>query len=250
MERNIIAIGGGNVASGETLSIDQELVSLTGSSKPRLLFIPTASYDSVDYFNNMKIAYGGRLNCSVDVLRVWEHDTEKSVIAEKIHAAEVIYVGGGNTKAMIARWQELGVDQELKAFVDAGKPVGGLSAGAICWFRVGNSDWPQFENIPNVNTARLDCLGFVDLVACPHTGREPFRIDEFTKMMETETGVGIGLDDCCAIQIKGETYRLLASIENVGAHLIYRKGNQILREFLQPHDDFRPISELQARSFG
>ena len=238
------------MGSGETLSIDRELVALTNRSAPRLLFIPTASEDSQDYVNSISGTYGDRLGCTIDTLRVWQVDTERSVIAEKIDSADVIYVGGGNTKAMIARWKELGVDQELRRFVDAGKPVGGLSAGAICWFRVGNSDWPQYENIPGVNTARLDCLGFVDLVACPHTGRESFRLQEFTEMMRTESGVGIGLDDCCAIQIRGDEYRLLASIPDVGAHLVYRQGEQILREFLPPHDDFRPLSELQSRTVG
>lgn len=236
--------------SGETLLIDQELVSLTRLENPRLLFIPTASYDSPEYFDSIKAVYGDQLGCSVSVLCVWEQDTDPSTIAERIDSADVIYVGGGNTKAMIARWRELGVDRALKAFVESGKPVGGLSAGAICWFKVGNSDWPQYENIPNVNTARLDCLGFVDLIACPHTGRESFRLSEFTKMMESESGVGIGLDDCCAIQIQGDTYRILASLDGVGAHLLFRSGGQILREFLGPHDDFRQISELQVRSLG
>ena len=248
MTRNIIAIGGGDIRSGETLLIDKELVSLTRLENPRLLFIPTASDDSPEYFDSIKAVYGDQLGCSVSVLCVWEQDTDPAIIAEKIEFADGIYVGGGNTKAMIARWKELGVDRALKAFVETGKPVGGLSAGAICWFRVGNSDWPQYENIPNVNTARLDCLGFVDLVACPHTGRESFRLAEFTKMMESETGVGIGLDDCCAIQIQGQTYRILATIDGVGAHLLFHRGDQIIREFLGPHDDFRLISELQARS--
>ena len=87
-------------------------------------------------------------------------------------------------------------------------------------------------------------------MACPHTGRESFRLQEFTEMMRTESGVGIGLDDCCAIQIRGDEYRLLASIPDVGAHLVYRQGEQILREFLPPHDDFRPLSELQSRTVG
>jgi len=56
----IIAIGGGEVGEPkedgdgfypvETTAIDQEIVRLTEKKNPRLLFIPTASYDSVDYY--------------------------------------------------------------------------------------------------------------------------------------------------------------------------------------------------------
>ncbi len=45
MKTNIIAIGGGNIKAGETLSIDRTIVEQANKNNPRLLFIPTASSD-------------------------------------------------------------------------------------------------------------------------------------------------------------------------------------------------------------
>jgi dipeptidase E len=243
---NIVAIGGGDVGTGETRAIDEVLAGLAGKPSPHLVFIPTASDDDPDYVGRIRAGYES-LGCSVEPLLLWGLDNADSA-RQKIAAADVIYVGGGNTKKMIALWKSLGVDQMLKAHLDAGKPAGGLSAGALCWFRVGNSDWPQYEAIPGVNTARLDCLGFVDLVACPHTAREGFRMDEFREMMRWERGPGVGLDDCCAIQIKGDEYRILASAPGACAHLIEWTDGKLLEKTLLPHDDFRPIEGLKNQT--
>ncbi len=240
----------GDVGAGETLSIDREFVSLAGVERPNLLFIPTASEDSEDYVRSIEATYQDRLGCRVDVLRLYSEDRDWAQISTKIEAADLIYVGGGNTKAMLEKWRQVGLDREYWMSVIDGKPVGGLSAGAICWFSVGNSDWPQYENMPNVLTARLDCLGLVDLVLCPHTKNEAFRLGQFREMMLHESSVGLGLDDCCAIQVRGDEYRLLGSQPDVKGHLMFRKGKDIVHEILEVHDDFRPLSELENRILG
>ncbi|HWD39357.1 MAG TPA: Type 1 glutamine amidotransferase-like domain-containing protein [Fimbriimonas sp.] len=241
----IVAIGGGSVGEGQTLRMDEELIRLSGAGTPRLLFIPTASDDAAEYVD---IVFGAfqKLGCKTEVLLLWGPDGAAE--AEKlISEADIVYVGGGNTKKMVARWQEMGVDRMLKAHLDQGKPVGGVSAGAICWFRVGNSDWPQYEGIPEVNTARLDCLGFIDLVVCPHTKCETFRLGEFREMMKTERGVGIGIDDWCALQIEGDRYRILASQPHAVAHRIEWVGGTLHERILEPHEDFRLLADLRAR---
>ncbi len=232
------------MAAGDTAAIDRVLLELTGKDRPSLLFIPTASGDPDEYVAAVETGYG-RLGARVSALRLLGEDGDPSVAARKISDADVIYVGGGTTKMMIARWRELGMDEMLKAHLDAGKPAGGLSAGALCWFRVGNSDWPQYEGIPGVNTARLDCLGFVDLALCPHTRDEGFRLAEFTAMMREIPGAGVGLDDGCAIQIRGEDYRILASQPGSCAHLLYSTEGEVVRTEMPPHDDFRPLERLR-----
>lgn len=235
---NIIAIGGGSVGLGATESIDRELIRLAGKAQPNALFIPTASGDEIAYCREFTVTYT-RYGCNVDVLRLHEGDDPT-----KILNADLIYVGGGNTKMMLEIWRERGVDKLLKDHLEAGKPAGGLSAGALCWFRVGNSDWPLYEGIPGVNTARLDCLGFVDLVVCPHTLNEGFRLNEFREMMKTEQGIGVGLDDCCAIQIQGDNYRILSSMEGSVGHRIEWINRELKEQVLTAHDDFRALDTL------
>ena len=64
----IVAIGGGEIATGETRSIDRAIIALTGVDRPRALFVPTASSDSEGYWQVFRAVYGKRLGCRTDVL--------------------------------------------------------------------------------------------------------------------------------------------------------------------------------------
>ena len=246
---NIIAIGGGSVGEGETRLIDSELVRLAGVPNPKLLFIPTASGDDPEYIALIKRVYTG-LGCQVGALRLLSSGCTAEIARESILSADAIYVGGGNTKAMLTIWRQFGVVDALREHLEAGKPAGGLSAGAICWFKMGNSDWPIYEGIPGVNTAPLEAMGFVDLVLCPHTKHEEFRLSEFREMMKEVGGVGLGLDDNCALEILGEKYRILASQPDSVARRIEWSGGVLFEQVLVPHDDLFPLQSLTERAYS
>lgn len=246
---NIVAIGGGDIGAGSTASIDRVLLDLSGKAKPHVLFIPTASNDSADYVRAVEQGMG-RLGAKVSALRLYSDDADPEWAKQRIEAADVIYVGGGNTKAMLALWRELGIDAVLRDFANSGKPLGGLSAGAICWFRLANSDWPQYEGIRGVNTAPLEGLGLVNLAICPHTRDEGFRLREFKAMMQGVAGVGIGVDDDAALQIRGDEYRVLASRPGMVAHRLKNVGSHVIVEDMPPHEDFRPLAELEHLTLG
>ena len=46
------------MADGKTLAIDREIVLLTGKSRPRALFVPTASSDSPERWQAFQEVYG------------------------------------------------------------------------------------------------------------------------------------------------------------------------------------------------
>ena len=62
--RKIIAIGGGEIGRPgtqiETEAIDKEIISLSGKSHPKLLFLPTASKDNADYIQVVENYFGAR----------------------------------------------------------------------------------------------------------------------------------------------------------------------------------------------
>ena len=105
----LVAIGGGEMALGETLAIDKEIVSLTGKDRPRALFIPTASSDSREYWQGFQCVYGQELGCVTDVLYLLGVSPTKGELEQKILSSDLIYVGGGNTLKMMRRWRRLGV---------------------------------------------------------------------------------------------------------------------------------------------
>lgn len=239
----LLAIGGGELRERETLPLDEEMVRMTGKRRPRALLVPTASGDSPDYWDVFRSVYVGDLECTGDVLNVLD-STDPDGDKSKIAAADLIYVGGGNTKMMLEVWRSTGLDVALRGAADRGAVLGGISAGAICWFKHGNSDAPLFEGRTDVRTCRIDGLGFVDAAACPHTVREDHRLDELREMMRDTPGVGLGLDDLCGLQIADSKYRVLSAGEGAGLHKVRWAAGEYGHEFIAAHEDWRDLAAL------
>jgi dipeptidase E len=244
--RQIVAIGGGELREGETLPLDRFIVSLTNKANPNALFIPTASHDSADYCVAFERIYGDQLGCDVDYLRLYEGEPGGDDFEAKLEWADLVYVGGGNTRTMVALWQELGVDSALRGAWERGVVLSGLSAGANCWMKHANSDAPQLEGRTDVLTIKIDCLDFLPLIVCPHMAREECRLPEFSKMMRTTPGVGIGLDDLAALYVRDDEYRILSCGPDAVAHKIGVVDGEIRHERIEPSDAFRPLAELTS----
>ena len=233
-KRKIVAIGGGEIIRdgimGETRPIDKEIIRLSGKLSPKLLFIPTASHDSAGYCNNILAYYGTELGCSVDFLLLYSNP-DPATLREQIMSADIIYVGGGNTYAMMKRWRALGVDEMLAEAAANGTVMSGLSAGAICWFRYGASDSRKLSN-PDASMIKVSGLGWIDAVMCPHYDSEEHRDDYLKELMQKTPGFAIAVDDCCAIEIIGDEYRIISSKESANAYRIYWKKGEYFKELL------------------
>ena len=233
--KTIVAIGGGELGELETLAIDQEIVRLSGKKHPEALFIPTASGDSMKYWEIFQNVYGKKLGCKTDVLFLIHEKLSKKQIEEKILSADIVYVGGGNTLSMMRVWRKLGVDRILRKAWENGIVMAGLSAGAICWFRYGMSDSRRFSNPTDTSFMRVRGLGFVHATLSPHHIREKkLRDPGMREMMRRTSGVALALDDNSALIIEGENYRVVMSKKNVGIRRVYRKRGEMFLEKIQP----------------
>lgn len=219
----IIAIGGGELRSGETLPIDRMVVAQTGKKHPRALFIPTASNDSERYWHDFSAIYGKKLGCTTDVLLLTRGIHSKKDIQTKIAEADVIYVGGGNTLKMLKVWRSLGVDILLKKAYQRGTVLAGLSAGAICWFRYGVSDARRFMKggIEDAPLMRVRGLGLLPYTVSPHHVREKKRRDDgLAEIMQRTPGIGIAIDDGAALVISDDTYRIVSAHPGRGVRVM------------------------------
>jgi dipeptidase E len=115
MQKAIVAIGGGEIRTRGTAPIDREIIRLSGKKHPRLLFIPTASSDSEDYWKHVQEYFGGFLKCKTSVLCLINEHPSRKQIRKAILSADIVYVGGGNTLKMMRLWRRLGVDKLLKS---------------------------------------------------------------------------------------------------------------------------------------
>ena len=172
--KNIVAIGGGGFGrSIGDLNIEKYIVSLSNKRRPKICFIPTASGDNDSYKLNFYRAFS-KLNCITTHLDFFSRTVDLDHI---ILNQDIIYVGGGNTKSMLAVWRDWNLDVVLKKAYDTGIIMSGVSAGAICWFEKGITD-SYSKNLEIIN-----CLGFLKGIACPHFDEEEEREPYVNKLL-------------------------------------------------------------------
>jgi len=248
--QKIIAIGGGEIGRPgfpvETTSVDKEIIKLTGKKNPKLLFIPTASSDSEGYYKTVEKHFGKKLRCKTDVLYLIKSKQFKKEIENKILNSDIIYVGGGNTSKMMKTWKKNGVDKILVKACKKGIVMSGLSAGSICWFKYGNSDSRKFTD-PDADLIRVKGLGLINALHCPHYNIEAYRRPDLKKMMRKTSGVAIALDNCSAIEVVDDKYRIILSKKTANAYKVYWKKNKFYEEIIRKDKKFNLLSELLAK---
>jgi dipeptidase E len=242
----IIAIGGGQkLKSGFSVkapAVDREIMNLSKKDSPRFLFIPTASSDAESYIKDIKHYFGKILKCNVDALCLYDKLSNKE-IRSKISNADIIYVGGGNTLKMMKLWKKTGIDELLKKAARKGTVLSGVSAGGICWFRYGNSDSRRFRD-PKSDLIKVKGLDIIPILFCPHYDTEKDRKADLKKMMKKTPGVAIAVDNCCAIEIIDDTFRIIASSSNANAYKVYWKLNKYYEKKLEKSKNYKKLDGL------
>ncbi|MHB8903974.1 MAG: Type 1 glutamine amidotransferase-like domain-containing protein [Patescibacteria group bacterium] len=248
--KKIIAIGGGEIGRPgypiETTKIDKEIIKLSGKKNPKLLFIPTASSDSAGYYQTILKHFGKKLNCKTDVLYLINNKLTKKEIENKILKSDIIYVGGGDTLRMMTLWRKLNVDKILIKAYKKGIILSGLSAGSICWFKYGNSDSRRFKN-SGANLIKVKGLGLIDALHCPHYDIEKDRKTDLKKMMKKTSGISVALDNCCAIEIVDDKYRIISSKKTANAYKTYWQSNKYYEIIIKQAKEFKPLKELTIK---
>ncbi len=193
--RAIVAIGGGDFKLGETVKIDQYLVSLSKKQNPKLLFIPTASEDSQEYMDQID-DYFNHFGCEVSFLCLLS-ETNLKKIRDKILSADIIYVGGGDATLLMETWRKLHVDTYLIEAYYRGVILSGLSAGAICWFNEGFVEPDRELNGGQWCFEDAHGLGLIDGICCPHYNQDYRGL--FDKFISTQNQIGFGMEDSVAL---------------------------------------------------
>ena len=239
-----MAIGGGNIRTGETRRIDARIVELTGKQRPRVLFVPTASGDSREYTEAFLELYASELGCSVDVLMLYRSRPAPSRMASMVAEADAIYVGGGNTLRMMKLWRRLGFDRLLRSAHERRAVLAGTSAGGICWFRDGHSDSRAYSaKAEPWEYIKVRGLGFVNATFCPHYHAEG-REQSVERTVARHGGVVVACDNCTAIEIVNGQWRVFRSRRMGKAYKIFRKHREAAAERLPADHEFRPLSIL------
>jgi dipeptidase E len=226
--RQIVALGGGGFSDdGPPSKLDDFILSLARTPRPRICFLPTASGDSETYPVKFYRAFTPR-DCRPSDLSLFNRtvaDLRAFVLDQ-----DVIYVGGGNTANMLAVWRVHGVDAILREAWDAGVVLAGISAGAICWFEAGVTD--SFGLPP---TGMRDGLGLVAGSACPHYNSEPQRRPVYHELVRRGFPGGYAVDDGVGLHfVDRELAEVVSETNGRSAYRVTLDGDAVRELQLEP----------------
>ncbi|HKV86210.1 MAG TPA: peptidase E, partial [Ktedonobacterales bacterium] len=195
--RHIIALGGCGLApEPQNLLLYRYILGHARSERPSVLYVPTASGEAQPNIVQFYATFT-QLSCQPAHLSLFtlpSADLRGFVLGQ-----DVVYVGGGNTKSMLALWREWGLDSILREAWEGGTVLAGVSAGAICWFQEGITD-----SVPGPLTP-LNCLGYVKGSCCPHYDSELARRPTYSRMVaEGRLSAGYAADDLAGLHFVGD----------------------------------------------
>ena len=215
--RQIIAMGGGGFSmEPDNPALDLYILAQTGKRMPSICFLATATGDADGYIEKFYTAFKAH-RCRPSHVPLFRRTPD---LKEALLTQDVIYVGGGNTKSMLAVWRDWDVPRLLRRAWKSGTVLAGISAGAICWFRMGVTDsWGK-------GLTGMPCLGFLPGTCCPHYDGEAERRPALHRLVASgAVPRALAFDDGAAGHfIDRRLFRTVSSRSGARGYEVRRKG--------------------------
>jgi dipeptidase E len=226
--RQIVAFGGGgfSMEPGNPL-LDDYVLSLAGSDRPKVCFLPTASGDADHYVVRFYRTFCAS-DCETSHVSLFRRDAGVRDVERHLLTRDVIYVGGGSVLSLLGAWRAHGLDSILRRAWEAGVILCGGSAGSLCWFATGVT---AFHGSPQ----QYDGLGLLPWSNCVHYDAEPKRDGAYRSMLAGGMRAGYAAEDGTALHFVGE--RLAHVVSSRPAARAYRMratGGRVERRTLVP----------------
>jgi dipeptidase E len=217
--RQIIAMGGGGFSmEPDNPALDLYVLAQTRKRNPSICFLATATGDADGYIEKFYAAFKAH-RCRPTHVPLFRRTPD---LKQALLNQDVIYVGGGNTKSMLAVWRDWDVPRLLRRAWSTGTVMAGISAGAICWFKTGVTDsWGnRLTGVP--------CLGLLPGTCCPHFDGEPERRPALHRLVAAgSVPKALALDDGAAAHfIDRQLVRIVTSRPDACAYEVRRHGSR------------------------
>lgn len=232
--RQILAFGGGGFSMEAAPYLDDHVIECARSEQPLVCFLPTASGDAAPYIARFYRAFALRACYPTDLTVIEDGGMPRrpirdDLIEEFLCEQDVIYVGGGNTANMLARWRDHGIDRALKKAWEGGTLLTGLSAGLNCWFQCSVTD--SFGPLQVLE----DGLGLVDGSACPHYDGEADRRPTYHRLIAGGMPAGYACDDGVALHfVDGALHEIVSSRERAAAYRVELVDGNVIETRIAP----------------
>jgi dipeptidase E len=228
-DRQIFAMGGGGFTmEPNNPLLDDFVLSIAHTREPRILFLPTASGDTTAQINAFKARFDDR-TCIAEHLSLFRLRESTRTLREIVLDQDIVYVGGGSMRNLLALWQAHGLEDLLIEAWQSGTVLAGLSAGAMCWFGAGVT---RSSGPPEV----MDGLGVLEGSLTVHADGEPERLPVWLAgMREGLIPGGWALDDGVGLLFRGLTLeRAVSSRPGAAAQRVDAIAGELVRHRLEP----------------
>ena len=227
--RTILAMGGGGFTmEPDNPVLDDFVLGLAAAREPRILFLPTASGDPAAQIAAFHDRYADRA-CAATHLSLFRLHGMRRPLREIVLEQDVIYIGGGSMRNLLAIWRAHGLDALLREAWERGVVLAGLSAGAMCWFEGGitRSSGPA-ETIAG--------LGLLPGSLSVHADGEPERLPAFLEAVRAGTlSGGWAADDGVGLLFDGLAFaRAVSSRPGAGAVRVDAVDGELVRSRVEP----------------
>lgn len=242
---HLVLIGGGNNGGRgtdyETGAIDAKIKELTGKSAPHFLFLGFATTCPDSYFRAIKRNFKA-LGCTVAQLTKKDL-LDSDTVQQKLSAADIIYLGGGNTLRLTRTLRKYGLDGIIRREYASGKVISGISAGAIAISRFGLSDVRKNDD-GSGKYVRVKGLDLLPVLFCPHYNTQPARQNDLPRMLKrTPRLCAVTADDGAALVVSDTTVQAVNALPNAGVcRYWYQKGELFCFPLFE--DEQYPLSDF------
>jgi dipeptidase E len=224
----ILAMGGGGFTmEPDNAALDDFVLSLSDRPEPRVLFLPTASGDPTAHITGFYARFARR--ASATHLSLFRRHGSARSLADIVLEQDVIYVGGGSMRNLLAIWRAHELDELLTEAWRRGIVLAGLSAGAMCWFAGGitRSSGP-LETIAG--------LGLLPGSFTVHADGEPERLPVWlAAVREGRLPGGWAADDGVGLLFRGmRMVRVVSSRPGTAALRADLVGDELVRHRIEP----------------
>ncbi|HXC23041.1 MAG TPA: peptidase E [Solirubrobacteraceae bacterium] len=226
----IVALGGGGFSMEKDSSLlDDYVLSLLGSGRPRVCFLPTASGDADHYVVRFYRRFSA--HCEASHISLFRRDQGGAGVEEDLSShllgQDLIYVGGGNVVSMLGVWRAHGLDEILRRAWREGIVLCGPSAGSLCWFEEALS---AFHGPPR----RVRGLGLLPYSNCVHYDAEPARRAEYHSLVGEGMRHGFAVDDGVALHFHDtQLARVVSSRPDGHAYRVEQLGGEVFEAALE-----------------
>jgi dipeptidase E len=220
--------GGGFTMEPTNPLFDDFVLGLSSAKEPRILFLPTASGDATGQINAFRARFADRA-CQPQHLSMFHLRDTHRPLEEIVAEQDIVYVGGGSMRNMLAIFGAHGLDQLLARAWETGTVLAGLSAGAMCWFQGGvtRSSGPP---------GAIAGLGLLEGSLTVHADGEPERLPVFlASVRDGALAGGWALDDGVGLLFCGRALaRVVSSRPGASAQRVDAIAGELVRRRLEP----------------